>query len=42
MTGMKGGQRMKMNMGKSKVSEVQAVTILDLPEVRLRNYQAIV
>ena len=38
---MKSGRRGKMNVGDSKVSEVQGTAIHDLLEVRLRNYRAI-
>ena len=39
---MKGGRRVKMNVGEPKVSEVKSAVIHDQLEVRLRNYQAIV
>ena len=35
---MKGGRRVKMNVGEPKVSEVQSTTVHDQLEVRLRNY----
>ena len=39
---MKGSQRVKMNLGEPKVSEVQAAAVHNLPKVRLQSYQAIV
>ena len=35
---MKGGRRVKMNVSKPKVSEVQATAVHNMPEVRLQNY----
>ena len=39
---MKGGQRMKMNGGRTKVNKVQDAAVHDQLEARIRNYQAIV
>ena len=39
---MKGGRRVKMNVGELKVSEVQNIAIHNMLEVRLQNYRAIV
>ena len=39
---MKGGGRMKMNVGEPKISKVQGAAVHDLFERRLRNYRAIV
>ena len=39
---VKGGRRVKMNVGDPKISEVQGAAIHDLLEVRFRNCQAIV
>ena len=39
---MKGGGRVKMNVGETKISKVQGAAVHDLLEVRLRNYRAIV
>ena len=39
---MKGGRRVKMNVGKLKVSKVQGAAVHDQLGIRLRNYRAIV